>query len=88
MKTVPIVLAVFLAASDAVLAQTLMPATPGTLQPRMPGLGMPSTVAPPGSPGMPSVIGRPANPQDVRGRGNLQDLTRPGASNSQDLLRR
>jgi len=36
----------------------------------------------------PSVVAQPANPSDLTGRSNLQDLTRPGANNSQDLLRR
>jgi hypothetical protein len=88
MKTVPLMLAIFLVSSDAVLAQLLTPATPGTLQPTTPITGLPSTIAPPGSPGMPSVRAHPANPQDLTGRSNLQDLTRPGASNSQDLRRR
>ena len=88
MKTVPLMLAIFLVSNDAVLAQTITPATPGAIQPRTPIPGLPTTIAPPGSPGMPSVRARPANPQDLTGRSNLQDLTRPGASNSQDLGRR
>jgi hypothetical protein len=39
-------------------------------------------------PSGPSVVARPANPSDLTGRSNLQDLTRPGATNSQDLNRR
>jgi hypothetical protein len=88
MKTVPLMLAIFLVSSDAVLAQSLTPATPGAIQPTTPIPGLPSTIAPPGSPGMPSVRSHPANPQDLTGRSNLQDLTRPGASNSQDFRRR
>jgi hypothetical protein len=30
----------------------------------------------------------PSNPQDLRGRSNPQDLTAPGGSNRQDLVRR
>jgi hypothetical protein len=88
MKTVPLMLAIFLMSSDAVPAQTLTPATPGAIQPRTPIPGLPTTIARPGSPGVPSVRALPANPQDLTGRSNLQDLTRPGATNSQDLRRR
>jgi hypothetical protein len=89
MKTVPLMLAILLiTSSDTVLAQTATPATKGAIPPRTAPSGLPTTIVPPGNPGVPSVRATPANPQDLSGGSNLQDLTRPGASNSQDLRRR
>jgi len=67
MKKLSFALAIFLASSSALMAQTTNFGTP--------------------SPSGPTVVAQPANPSDLIGRSNPQDLMRPGANNSQDLLR-
>ena len=67
MKKLSFALAIFLASSSALMAQTT-------------NFGTPSSSGP-------TVVAQPANPSDLIGRSNPQDLMRPGANNSQDLLR-
>jgi hypothetical protein len=86
--------AVFLLSGGLALAQSVGSANgpPGsaTTGPTNPGGTTPPglTPAPPGG----TTIGRApgansGNPQDLANRSNPQDLTRPGASNPQDLKR-
>jgi hypothetical protein len=74
------------------------PGSPGAAAPNS-GLtqpGVPGGLANPSGPGLPptpdqqGTVGQapgtnPANPQDLQGRSNLQDLNRPRGSNPQDL---
>ena len=79
MKILSFTLAILLASSSALMAQTTNFGTPR--------FGTPSFGTPRPFVGGPSVVAHPANSSDLIGRSNPQDLTRPGANNSQDLLR-
>ncbi len=79
MKKLSFALAILLASSSALMAQTTNFGTPR--------FGTPSFGTPRPFVGGPSVVAHPANSSDLIGRSNPQDLTRPGANNSQDLLR-
>ena len=51
------------------------------------GVTNPSTPSNNSTVGAPPRPSNPSNSQDISGKGNPQDLTRPGASNPQDLKR-
>jgi hypothetical protein len=85
MKRLYATMAILLLSGGLALAQTNRGGTgpstgSGTTSPLNPSM------APPPAVGLPPGV-NPSNSQDLTNRSNPQDLTRPGASNPQDLKR-